>query len=188
MQTSSILTLLPDVHILAIYLYSFFPKRNIYKQKSFIQPKKDLKEGICIIGNNKAQTWSVDILMAVFVFLVILVLFFGILASMSTPEKGQRLSKDAELISKALTGRSDQSVLDDNKVNVEKLKGLDYNALKQQLGIRGDFCIYFEDSKGNLIPVQVSEDPATGEPIFKNGIGADGVLINDINCGEEYQR
>lgn len=141
--------------------------------------------------------------MAIFVFMVILILFFGILASMSAPEQGQKLTKDAELITKALTGRTENAVVENNKVDNEKLVELNhddgtgqinYNQLRQELGIKGDFCIYFEDSDGNLIPVLVKtedpmntlDDPSDDTYIYVNGVGADGALINEQKCGVEY--
>ena len=133
--------------------------------------------------------------MAVFVFMVILILFFGILSSMSEPEKGKRLSKNAEMITKALTGRTDQTILEDNKLEPEKVKEFidqkKYEEIKTTLGLSGDFCIYIEDSNGNLIPVLVDDKgtPETADDEFVNGIGgagSEGAEINGQKCGEAY--
>ena len=121
--------------------------------------------------------------------MVILILFFGIISSMSNPRKG-KLSKDAELITKALTGEGDSAIVKDNRVEQSKIQEFaidpeQYEALKQQLGVQGDFCIYFEDNEGNLVPVQVAED-TDGNPEFVNGVGSDGAIINDHPCGTQY--
>ncbi|MBD3312997.1 hypothetical protein GF345_00985 [Candidatus Woesearchaeota archaeon] len=121
--------------------------------------------------------------------MVILILFFGIISSMSNPRRG-KLSKDAELITKALTGEGDSAIVKDNRVEQSKIEEFaidsdQYEALKQQLGVQGDFCIYFEDNEGNLVPVHVSED-ANGNPMLVNGLGSDGAIINDHPCGAQY--
>ncbi|MCX8147602.1 MAG: hypothetical protein N3D84_03995 [Candidatus Woesearchaeota archaeon] len=154
------------------------------------------KEGKKVIlgkGHNKAQTWSFDILMAVFVFLLILVLFFGIISSLSEPRKG-KLSKDAELLTKALTGRSDTSIVEENKLQEKKVSELvnnpiKYDELKKELGIKGDFCIYFEDSNGNLVPVIVDDGGTPNDPTddkYVNGVGSGDATINDVRCGAIY--
>lgn len=131
--------------------------------------------------------------MAVFVFMVILILFFGILSSMSEPEKGKRLSKNAELITKALTGRSDQTILEDNKLEPAKIKEFidqdKYEEIKSTLGLTGDFCIYIEDSNGNLIPVLVDDNDTPDDPsddVYVNGIGSGDAVVNKQKCGELY--
>ncbi len=129
--------------------------------------------------------------MAVFVFMVIMILFFGIMSSMSTPERGERLSKDAELITKALTGEGDDSIVKENKLDEEKVSSFvmdssRYQELKKELGVNGDFCIYFEDGQGNLVPIKVTE--VDGEPQFINGLGNETAMINDVPCGEMYEK
>jgi hypothetical protein len=135
--------------------------------------------------------------MAVFVFMVILILFFGILSSMSEPEKGKRLSKNAEMITKALTGRTDQTILEDNKLVPAKvgefIESGKYDKIKSELGLTGDFCIYIEDSNGNLIPVRIDEgDPNNpNDDVYVNGIGgegSDGAVINGQKCGTVYTK
>lgn len=137
--------------------------------------------------------------MAVFVFMIILILFFGILSSMSEPEKGKRLSKNAEMITKALTGRSDQTILEDNKLEPAKVKEFDnskYEEIKSTLGLTGDFCIYIEDSNGNLIPIllnvddpkETPEDPTDDVYTYINGIGSGDAEVNTQKCGMPYEK
>lgn len=130
--------------------------------------------------------------------MVILILFFGIITSLSGPRKG-KLSKDAELITKALTGQSDSALVQDNKVDAARINDFvispdQYNELKSQLGVKGDFCIYFEDSEGNLVPVLLRvDDPdptVDGDETYYyvNGVGDDGAMINDHPCGQQYTK
>ena len=49
---------------------------------------------------------------------------------------------------------------------------MDYNEVKDILGIKSDFCIYFEDVTGNLVRIDNTN----------LGIGSDKIFINGEPC------
>ena len=83
---------------------------------------------------------------------------------------------EAEVVMDKLTnGYEEISLIDSNELKEEKIKNLDqmeYNAVKRKLGVKTDFCIYFEDLSGNILK-------------FDNinlGIGSDKIHINGEPC------
>lgn len=152
---------------------------------------KTRKRGAII---RKSQTWSIDVLVAVFIFVAIFIMFTGIMASMSKSQQQKRLSEKGEKITKILSADTDISFIKGNKVNEEKLKQVvgDYDALKKELDYE-NFCIYFEDEEGNLVPIQGVKLDENGEPerdaeenlviVEYNAIGSNKAKVGDIACG-----
>ena len=130
---------------------------------------------MCII--RKAQTWSIDILVAVFIFVAIFIMFVGIMASMSESQSKARLSEKGDKITKLLSTESPISFIKGSTINESKLKEVvgNYDALKNEFDYN-NFCIYFEDESGNLMPF----DGVTGE---YNGIGSQDATLNGVKCG-----
>ncbi|MBI2142495.1 hypothetical protein HYU15_03345, partial [Candidatus Woesearchaeota archaeon] len=65
-----------------------------------------------------------------------------------------------------------------NKVDarkLEELSRLSYEDLKRQLGISNDFCIHFEDEKGNIILINSTSQTA--------GIGSSKAGVGNLTCG-----
>ena len=139
-----------------------------------------------MITIKKGQTWSVDVLLAVFVFLTIFILFLGITGTMAARQEDRKLKEQSEFISSLVSSEKDFAFVRDNKIDMENLlKLLDLQKqedgvqkLKEKLTVRNDFCIYFEDAEGNLVPITT----ASGE--MYNGIGSPQALVNDVKCGE----
>tara|TARA_Y100000310_G_C20696041_1_gene825824 strand:- start:4296 stop:4499 length:204 start_codon:yes stop_codon:yes gene_type:complete len=66
-------------------------------------------------------------------------------------------------------------LISSNELTVEKVRSLDkmdYNEVKDILGIKSDFCIYFEDVTGNLVRIDNTN----------LGIGSDKIFINGEPC------
>ena len=67
------------------------------------------------------------------------------------------------------------SLIESNELSEEKVKSLsdtDYDEFKHALGLKNDFCVYFEDESGNLIKVGGIE----------LGIGSEKIKINGKPC------
>lgn len=131
---------------------------------------------MCLI--RKAQTWSIDILVAVFIFVAIFIMFVGIMSSMSESQTKAKLSEKGDKITKLLSIESPISFIKGSTVNESKLKEVvgDYDALRNEFDYN-NFCIYFEDENGNLIPIKT----AAGGTY--NGIGNDKATVNNVKCG-----
>ena len=96
---------------------------------------------------SKAQSWSIDIIIGVLVFIGAFFVVYALLNS--NPEtKASNLKNEASLIVKKMTSEGFLKIVDGNEVNESKLnelKNLTYDELKRILAIEGEFCIYFED-------------------------------------------
>jgi len=120
----------------------------------------------------KAQTWSIDVMIAVGIFIVVVILFFYII-NQSKTTKTEELTIEGETIPDILisskSGENISAVVE-NIVLEEKLKELaskNYDDLKKELGVKGDFYIHFEDEEGNII--YIDEEGRVG-------IGSDKVI------------
>ena len=108
---------------------------------------------------SKSQTWSLDILIAVSVFVVGIIIFFYIVTYTGDGSLAEDLAAESELIPEKLispdeTSAEDIVIVIGNKVDDGRLKTFisnDYEEVKSQLGIRSDFCIHFEDEEGNIV-------------------------------------
>ena len=126
----------------------------------------------------KAQAWSVDITLAIVIFMGIFLVIFA-LFNQGSVEKTKNLQQEAAIVIKQISG-GDTSlrIVRNNEVNIskiEELKNLSYEELKSRLRIEGDFCIYFEDGKGNVILINNSY----------RGIGASSINISGVPCSQK---
>lgn len=72
-------------------------------------------------------------------------------------------------------GFAEISLVDSNGLAEEKIENLDqmdYDEMKNILGLKNDFCIFFEDATGNLVRI---DDASIG-------IGSDKIYINGEPC------
>ena len=116
--------------------------------------------------------------------LLVILALFVILKTAFTPPEIVRLLEDvktdlveeAEIVLDTLTnGASEVSLLDSNELIEEKIRELDkkdYNEIKSMLGVKSDFCIFFEDLNGN--PVKIGD--------INSGVGSDKIYINGKSC------
>ncbi|MEK6876085.1 MAG: hypothetical protein AABX63_01630 [Nanoarchaeota archaeon] len=86
------------------------------------------------------------------------------------------LEQEAIQVLRTLTDKNMPiSVLESNELveeKVEYLERMGYDEIKSMVGIKSDFCIFFEDITGNL--AQVNE--------VKSGIGSNKIYINGRPC------
>src|SRR3989344_4169201 len=93
----------------------------------------------------KSQAWSVDVILAVVIFMGAFFLYYAIANSGSSSDV-TALKADASSIIK-------QEI---NITKVSELKDMNYDELKNQFRVEGNFCIYIEDEKGNLVMINNS--------------------------------
>lgn len=108
----------------------------------------------------KAQSWSIDVALGVLVFIVAFFIVYALSGS-NPNEKASSLKQDASVVIKQV---SSQQELND-------LKSSSYKDLKQKFKVDGDFCIYLEDEKGNLIPMG-----------NQRGIGSSDITLAGLPC------
>ena len=93
-------------------------------------------------------------------------------------KQNEKLRSESERLPTVLTSQQNISgvFIKGTKVDDQKLGealNLSYESLKQLLGIQSDFCVYFEDEKGNVVPVR-----------NKIGIGSSLVNFSGKGCNE----
>ncbi|MFP4567859.1 MAG: hypothetical protein ACLFN8_02860 [Candidatus Woesearchaeota archaeon] len=152
-----------------------------------LRQKKEEKEEK-MKKNLKAQAWSIDIIVGVIIFLVVLVVVYTLVAT--SPLGNIELRRDADSVHSKFdrTRNTDPeipSIFSGNVLieeEITKLLAEEYEELKTKLGIKGDFCIvitYMNEGIYNMSDTKTSY-----------GNSADNILIgkdkdgNPIYCGE----
>ena len=126
----------------------------------------------------KAQSWSIDIVLGVIVFMAAFFIFYAFLNA-NPNIKATTLKEEASIVIKQIASEeATLRIVDNNEVNVSKLnelKNLSYEELKRRLRIEGDFCIFIEDDKGYLVLLNNS---------YK-GIGAPNINLSGTPCSQK---
>lgn len=128
--------------------------------------------------NPKAQSWSIDITLGVIVFIAAFFVFYSLLNS-NPNAKAKNLQEEASLIIKQVgSEEAPLRIVDNREINVSRLnelKNISYDELKRRLRVEGDFCIYFEDEKGNLVVINNSY----------RGIGSPDINLSGAPCSQK---
>ena len=128
--------------------------------------------------NSKAQSWSIDIIIGIIVFIAAFFIFYELL-NQNPNTRADSLKEDASIIIKQITTKDGAvRIVDGNEINVSRLndlKNLSYDELKRRLRIEGDFCIYFEDKNGNLVLINNSY----------RGIGSASINLSGTPCSQK---
>ena len=123
----------------------------------------------------KSQSWSIDIALAAIIFIVAFFVFYSLLNA-NTNAKASNLKDEAYVVVNQITNEDSLvNVVDGNEVSVNKLnelKDMGYDELKKRLRVDGDFCIYMEDSDGNVILIDNTY----------SGIGAPTIQLRGTPC------
>jgi biopolymer transport protein ExbD len=136
-----------------------------------------LKRGVKM---KKAQTWSLDVMIAILIFIVVVISFFYIINSSSQQKDTEKLKEEAESIPERIISsesEDNETAVEEKIVSDEKLMELveksktkeGYEELKRELGIEGEVHIHFEDEDGNIIYINDTSP----------GIGSREVNITD---------
>ena len=120
------------------------------------------------------------------VFIIVLAIIFYFVLFSTGQMTIEQLQEESDMIPLKIISAEpgvgdDIAFIIDGKVDTDKLKevaNMDYTQLKSKLGIRSDFCIYFEDKDGNIIDI-------SGDIEKENvvGIGDPDFSIGDYDCG-----
>lgn len=117
------------------------------KKKSGASSSKGEKKEVVIMKN--AQSWSIDLIIAVIIFMLVIAIFYAILNSRSEPTI-ETLEDDSRI---ALATLSEQLIVN-GVINEDKFEEFclkSYEQVKSDLKIENDFCFYLEDKDGNII-------------------------------------
>ena len=141
-----------------------------------------------IKNNKRGQTWSFDLIVAIILFIVVVTLFYTFLSGDKVGTKTDSLESDVKTITTQLNCDIDNNgvciikkgKIDSNKVT--ELSGKDYDEIKVELGITGDFCIYLKDSSGALIEMNNISGIGNGDLLLTNSSG------KATYCGEPINK
>jgi hypothetical protein len=132
----------------------------------------------------KGQAWSIDLILGVLIFLISLGIIYSLLLGRNQ-ENPATLRIESEVIATKLVTDPSVQVASDNALDVSKVVALtsqQYDALKQQLGAKHDFCIYLQDDQGNLVYIV---DPATGDKYPGVGSKTGDFNLSGWPCGKK---
>ena len=126
----------------------------------------------------KGQTLSTDAVVAVVIFVLAAMLMFYLMGPAAKNRRSEKLQVEAQKLPGILSAGQNLTIIfvQGTKVDEKKLSetlNLSYENLKALLGMESDFCIYFEDDKGNLVPAG-----------NKLGIGSPLVNLSGRTCNE----
>jgi hypothetical protein len=127
----------------------------------------------------RGQVWSVDVLLAVVIFVSVILIFYVTMSSRQKPDI-KELQAESGSLKLELEKNHELSFLVSDQVDEAKFQAFadnitdNYTAVKQKLGVKGDFCIFYEDSEGNIIPVGNNN---------LVGVGNGNISIGGTPCG-----
>src|SRR3989344_1014982 len=117
------------------------------------------------------------LLLAIIALFVILKTAFSPIGTIKYLEETKEgLENDAEIVLNTLSDRNAEvSLVESNELIEEKIERLDkkdYDEIKNILGVKNDFCIFFEDTTGNVVKIKD----------INPGIGSDKIYVNGRPC------
>lgn len=119
---------------------------------------------------------AIFLLLLIALFVLIKAFFTSLELSTVVEVTENDLVQETEIVLDKLTnGETVVSLLDSNVLSEEKIMNLDrmdYDEIKSLLGIKNDFCIFFEDVTGNVIKI--------GD--INSGIGSGKIYVNGNPC------
>src|SRR3989338_46406 len=128
--------------------------------------------------SKKSQSWSIDVVLGVIIFFAAFMIFYFLLSS-KPDTKVSRLKKDGgAVVEQIASDEAIYKIVDGYELNASKLgqlKNITYEELKKMLRIEGDFCIYLEDEKGNIVLINNSY----------MGIGSPNINLNGVPCSQK---
>ena len=106
-------------------------------------------------------------------------MIFYFLLSSKPDTKVSRLKQDAgAVVEQIASDEAIYKIVDGYELNASKLgqlKNITYEELKKVLRVEGDFCIYLEDEKGNIVLINNSY----------MGIGSPNINLNGVPCSQK---
>lgn len=136
----------------------------------------------------QGQSWSLDIILAFVVFVLVIGIFYSIIGTNSRDRTRDLTLESNTVLSnldEANSQKSNLTIISKGNIVSSKLETLynsDYSMIKRQLGVRGEFCIYVIDQYGNLVTTKHNIYPNITTGSFGNG----NVTINNCKCGESF--
>lgn len=137
------------------------------------------------MSRGRAQAWSIDLVIGVLVFLLVIGIVYVMLRA-HTENDTTELKVSSEVIAMKLVNDPGLSIIENGAVVDARMKGVldrikagGYETLKQDLGVRNEFCIFFEDANGNVITLHDTD----GGKYTGIGPASEDLNISGTPCG-----
>jgi len=146
-----------------------------------------------MVKSNKSQVWSTDLIAGVLIFLIVIGIFYAFLNKQASSDT-EKLELESKLASNKLVNEGNISITQENIVNEVKLRNLasnitagpdSYEKIKQELGIKGEFCILLLDEKGNIITIQDNDNNTYAGIGYNVDPSKNLNISNGIQCGQK---
>ena len=156
------------------------PKSKVSKKR--VKSGKRVSERRKKEEMERGQVWSVDVLLGVVIFISVILIFY---VTINAKQKQGLTDLESEVADLRIELEQNHEVgfIVSDEVDENKLMAFsnnvtfDYDELKRKLGIKGEFCLYFEDADGNIILIAGN----------KTSIGNPAINITPtIPCGTEW--
>ena len=153
--------------------------------------KKRESEEVQVMKNG--QTWSIDLIIGVIIFMLIIAVFYAFLTAKS--EGGLESLKEDALVVNSKVNSDDSlaaiNIVKEGSIDEAKYQDLckqDYETIKSMLGVENGFCIYLEEGENSdrrIVPCT----NADGQEQMGIGNGKDIILYTapggtEIACGD----
>tara|TARA_B100000315_G_scaffold25988_1_gene22331 strand:+ start:375 stop:773 length:399 start_codon:yes stop_codon:yes gene_type:complete len=112
------------------------------------------------------------------IILIVIIMLIAVFRAATIPTETSKtnLEKEAKVMLNILADEDGKvSLVNSNELVEEKIENLNemgYEELKNIIGIKNDFCIYFEDITGNVVQIDG----------INPGIGSEKISINNKPC------
>lgn len=97
----------------------------------------------------RGQTFSTDALVAVVIFILAGMLLFYLIGPAAKNKISDKLQLEAQKLPGILSANQGKKV---DETKLAEILLLSYENVKTLVGMDSDFCIYFEDDHGNIVP------------------------------------
>ncbi|MFH1915649.1 MAG: hypothetical protein ABIJ21_00140 [Nanoarchaeota archaeon] len=130
-------------------------------------------------GGKPGQAWSLDLIIAVVIFVVVMTLFYTLLVREPKADI-TLLKREGKYISDRLpvgSGGGNCSFIDGRYVDIDQIQKCylsDADQFKQENNIKSRFCIYMTDQNGRVITID-----------NRTGFGFNDLNISGVPCGEQ---
>lgn len=124
--------------------------------------RKKEKKGVSKI--DKSQTFSLDIMIALGIFIIGIVVFLFLIGGNQDKKSDEKVIAEAELLPNRLIAEDEYSttnttIVVGNKVDSELLNkniAKNYSDVKRELEVVSDFCLHFQNDEGELVDLDDS--------------------------------
>ncbi|MFT4311307.1 MAG: hypothetical protein ACMXX7_01635 [Candidatus Woesearchaeota archaeon] len=141
------------------------------------------------MNQKKAQIWSLDMLIGVAIFLIMISVFLAVIMFSSSGDMTNLRDQSDQIFIRLDSSRNPNAnipqIFSDSGVSKEQIQQLYFNSnyeqIKSSLGVRDDFCIILLDDSGGIKGIEDPENPG----VFKSSFGPSHIFVAPgIRCGD----